>query len=172
VTPTQAFAPICDPGAASIPTPAGCQLPIAEQRSVFCTNKKPYNLIIMNEGATYQLLSDSFRCLDEGIKDGKQRVSCTGPMSTSFELRVCDPACAIPTVQAEITQCPQDYIYDTLRGCCTQELQPADQGCILLSLGTRSCVVNCGEFTNKSACEKNSYACQWNDGVRECQLRR
>ena len=172
LTATMEFAPICEPGAALVPTPAECQLPIAEQRSVFCTHKVPYNLIVMNEGATYQVLSDSFRCLDEGVKDGKQRISCTGPMSTSFELRVCDPACAVPTVQAEITGCPAGYVFNTVLGCCTQDLQPVDQGCIVLSLGTRSCVVDCGEFKSKSACEKNAYACEWNASNKTCQLRR
>jgi hypothetical protein len=171
-TPTVVFAPVCEPGAALVSTPVGCQLPIAEERSTFCTSKVPYNLIVMNEGTTYQVLNEGFRCLDEGVSDGKQRISCTGPMSTGFQLRVCDPACAIPTVQAELTQCPQGYIFDTVQGCCTQELQPVEQGCIVLSLGTKSCVVNCGEFTNRADCEDNAYACEWNANNKTCQLRR
>jgi len=171
-TATPEFAPFCEPDAASNPTPSQCQLPIAEQRSVFCTNKKPYNLIFINEGSTYEVLGEGFTCSDEGMKDGRQMITCTGPMATSYELRVCDPACAIPTIQAEITQCPQGNIYDNLRGCCTQELQPVAQNCTLLSLQTRSCVVNCAEFTKKAACEKNSYACEWDDNNDVCQLRR
>jgi hypothetical protein len=172
VTPTPELAPFCDPGFVANPTPSQCQLPIAEQSSVFCTNKIPYNLIFINAGSTYQVLSEGFQCSDAGMQDGRQMVTCTGPMASSFDLRVCDPGCAIPTAQAEITQCPQAYIYDNLRGCCTQELQSIDQSCVMLSLGTKSCVVNCGEFTNKTACENNSYACQWDDTNKVCQLRR
>lgn len=170
-TATVALAPICEPGAALVSTPASCQLPIAEQHSAFCTRKVPYNLVFMNEGATYQVLNESFRCLDEGVKDGKQRVSCTGPMSSSFQVRVCDPACAVPTVQAEVTQCAEGYIFDTVLGCCTQELQPADQGCIVLNLEVRSCVVDCGEFTKKADCEANAYACEWNGSTKTCERR-
>ena len=170
-TPTPEFAPVCEPDAASIPTPADCQLPIAEQSSIFCTNKIPYNLILINEGATYEVLSEGFQCTDAGINNGKKIVTCTGLMGSSFELKVCDPACAVPTVQAEITQCPQSYIYDNLRGCCTQELGPVDQNCMILNLATRSCVVNCNEITKEAACERNSYACEWDDNNDVCQLR-
>lgn len=171
LTPTPEYAPLCEPGAASVPTPVGCQFPLAEQSSVFCTNKIPYNLILINEGATYEVLSLGFTCADAGMKDGKKIVTCTGLMSSAFELRVCDPACALPTVQAEITQCPQSYLYDSLRGCCTQEPPPADQSCMTLSLATRSCVVNCNEITKQAACERNSYACEWDDNNDVCQLR-
>jgi len=172
VTATPEFAPFCEPGAASNLTLSQCQLPIAEQSSVFCTNKNPYNLIFINEGATYEVLSEGFECSDAGMKDGRQMITCTGPMASTFELRVCDPACAIPTLQAEITQCPQDYYYNDLQGCCAQELQLFDQNCVLLKLKTKSCVVDCGKFTKKSACDNNSYACEWNDDNNVCQLRK
>jgi len=172
VTATPEFAPFCEPDAASNPTPSQCQLPIAEQSSVFCTNKKPYNLIIINEGATYEVLSESFECSEAGMKDDRQMITCTGPMASSFELRVCDPACAVPTLQAEITQCPQGYNYNNLQGCCTQEPQLIDQNCVLLRLETKSCVVDCGVYTKKSTCDNNSYACEWDDNNNVCQLRK
>jgi hypothetical protein len=170
-TATPEFAPFCEPGIADNPTPSQCQLPIAEQSSLFCTNKRPYNLIFINAGATYELLSEGFECSDAGMKDGRQMITCTGPMASSSKLRVCDPACAIPTVQAEITQCPEGFNYNNLQGCCTQEPQLIDQNCVSLNLGTRSCVVDCGEFTKKAACEKNSYACEWDASNKVCQLR-
>ena len=171
-TPTPGFAPYCDPNAASSPAPPGCQLPIAEQSTVFCTNKVPYNLIFINEGATYETLSENFECSDAGMKDGKQMVTCTGPMATSFEVEVCDTACAIPTVQAETTQCPQGFNYDNLQGCCSPESQPTDQSCVVLTLRTKSCVVDCSEFTKKSTCSNNSFACEWDDNNSVCQLKR
>jgi hypothetical protein len=170
-TPTPEFAPFCEPDTEINLTPQ-CQLPLAEQSSVFCTNKIPYNLIFINPGSTYDVLSDGFKCSDAGMKDGRQMITCTGPMASTFELIVCDPACAIPTVQAEITQCPQDYYYNDLQGCCAQEPQLIDQNCVLLSLETRSCVVNCGKFTTKSACENNSFACKWDANSSVCRLRK
>ena len=171
-TATPEFAPFCEPGAASNLTPPPCQLPIAEQSSLFCTNKIPYNLIFINEGATYEVLSEGFKCSDAGMKDGKQMITCTGPMASSFELRVCDPACAIPTIQAEITQCPQDFYYNDLQGCCAQEPQLTDQNCVSLNLGTKSCVVDCSVFTKKSTCDNNSNACIWDADNNVCQLRK
>jgi hypothetical protein len=170
LTPTPEFAPFCEPAVASTLSPLQCQVPIAEQSSTYCTNKIPYNLILINEGATYEVLGERIECSDAGTKDGKQIVACTGPIAEAFELRVCDPACAPPTLQAEITQCPQDYSFDSLRGCCTQELQETGQNCVLLSLVTKSCVINCNEISKQSACEKNS-ACTWDNTNSVCQVR-
>jgi hypothetical protein len=171
-TATPEFAPFCELGTASMPTPSECRIPIAEQSSIFCTRKVPYNLIFINEGATYEVLNEGFTCSDAGMKDGRQMVTCTGPMATAFRVKVCDLACAIPTVQAEITQCPQGYVYNNQQGCCSQELQAIDQNCELLTLKTKSCVVDCSLFTKKKNCEKNSYACEWNSANKTCQLRR
>jgi hypothetical protein len=168
---TPKFAPFCESPVVST-TPSQCQLPIAEQSTVFCTNKVPYNLILINEGATYEVLEDGFKCSDAGLKDDKQIVTCTGPMASSFELRVCDPACALPVFQTETTACPQDYKFDTLRNCCTQKLQPADQNCVLLKLETKKCVVDCSEFTEQTTCENHYYDfCEWNDDNDVCQAR-
>jgi hypothetical protein len=171
VTSTPEFAPFCELDAGSNLTPQ-CQLPIAEQSSVFCTNKIPYNLIVINTGSTYEVISEGFKCSDAGMKDDRQMITCTGPMASTFGLRVCDPACAIPTVQAEITQCPQNYYYNDLQGCCSQEPQLTDQNCVLLRLETKSCVVDCSVFTKKSACDNNSNACKWDASNNVCQLRK
>jgi hypothetical protein len=172
LTPTPEYAPICESDATSVPTPAACQLPLAEQSSVFCTNKVPYNLILINAGSTYEVLSDGVTCTDAGIKDEKELVTCTGAMASAFQLRVCDPACAIPTVQAVITQCPQQYTFDSLRGCCAQGEQPAGQNCTVLDLAITSCVVDCGVFTDEDDCDENSNACVWDADDNVCGLRR
>jgi hypothetical protein len=172
-TPTPEFAPFCEPDAMSNQIPE-CQLPIAEQSSVFCTNKVPYNLVLINPGSTYEVLSDGFKCSDEGMKDDKQMITCTGQMASTFEIRVCDPACAIPAVQVEITQCPQNYFYHTQLGCCAQgpQPQPVGQNCVVLSLETRSCVVDCSVYTKKTACDNHSNACKWDPTNKVCQLRK
>jgi hypothetical protein len=169
---TPEFAPFCEAGIANVSLPAQCQLPIAEESSVFCIKKRPYNLILINEGATYQVQTKGFWCTDGGMNDGRQVVTCTGPMAAYYEVNVCDPACAIPTVQTEIVQCPQDYHYNNVQGCCTQELQQVQQNCVMLKLKVTSCVVNCGVFRKKSDCNKNSYACVWNSASKVCDVRK
>jgi hypothetical protein len=169
---TPEFAPICDPNAASATLLAQCQVPIAKDSSAFCTKKTPYNLIFANKGSTFESLTEGFKCSDAGVKDGKQMITCTGQMASKFEVKVCDPACAVSTVQAAITQCPKDYSFDGYQGCCTQELQPAPQNCMVLKLQTTSCVVNCGEFSTKTACTKNSNACRWDEQYSVCVSRK
>ncbi len=169
---TPVFAPSCAPDAVNLESPTQCQLPIAEVGSTFCTKKVPYNLLFINAGATYEVLTENFKCSDAGKKDGRQIVTCSGPMASAFEVRVCDPVCVVPTLQTEITQCPQGFYYNNLQGCCAQEPLPASQSCVVLILETTSCVVDCSEYTTKSSCENNFYACEWNDVTNECQMRR
>jgi hypothetical protein len=166
------FASLCELDVVNVSPPAQCQTPIAEESSVFCVKKKPYNLIFINEGATYEALTRSFWCSDAGMKDDRQMVTCTGQMATDFEVSVCDPACAIPTVQAEVTQCPQGYNYNDLQGCCMEGFHQIQQSCVTLKLRTKSCLVDCREFRKKSTCNKNYIACEWNDATRKCEVRK
>ncbi len=171
-SPTPEFAPFCAPDSVSVPTPAGCQLPIAREGDSFCTRKVPYNLVFMNPGSTYETLSESFWCSDAGIQDGRQMITCTGPMATSYEVRICDPACIVPTTAAGSPLCPSGYILDSLLECCAPEAQITQPNCVTLELKTKSCVVNCGVFKKKSDCNANSYACIWNESTDTCQLRK
>jgi hypothetical protein len=171
-TATPKFAPFCEPSSASIITPTPCQRPIAEQSSSFCSSKVPYNLVLINAGSTYETLNENFRCSDGGMKDGKQILTCTGPMSSPFELRVCDPACAAPKFQTEITHCPEDFIFDELQGCCTKNPQLTDQSCVLLKLQTQRCVTGCTELINQSDCEENFYVCEWDYENKVCLNRK
>jgi len=172
VTSTPRFAPICNPNVASTLAAPLCQRPIAEQSSAFCMNKTPFNLILIDEGATYELLSEGFECSDSGMKDGKQMLTCTGPMGTSFEFKACGQACALPTLPAEISQCPQGFFYDESQGCCAFVPQSAEQSCVSLTLQTKRCVIDCAEFTKEDACNHHYHACQWNDEDKVCQVRR
>lgn len=175
VAATPKFAPFCQPSSASVltPTPFQCEIPIAEESSVYCSNKVPYNLILINEGSTYESLSEDITCSTAGRKAGKQMLTCTGPVGFPFELKVCDPACAIPTFQAGTTHCPQTYNFNNLLNCCEQEPQPIDQNCVVLELQTKRCAMDCSEFNNnRSACEKNFYACEWDVERNVCQLRK
>jgi len=166
------YAPYCDPDPPSIPTSTSCQFPLAEEGTLFCAKKNPYTLIFTNPGASFEAISEGFECSDAGKQAGRQVVTCTGPMASTFGVNVCDPACAIPTVQADLTECPSGYVYNETQGCCSQFFQPANQNCEVLILKTKSCVVDCSEYTKKAACDKNSIACEWNQAEKVCQLRR
>ena len=172
VTSTPRFAPICELSVASTLAAPLCQRPIAEQSSAFCMNKTPFNLILIDEGATYELLSEGFECSDSGMKDGKQVLTCTGPMGTSFELRACGQACALPSLPAEMSQCPAGFWYDEPQGCCAFIPQSVEPSCVLLTLQIKRCVINCAEFTKEDACNHHYHACQWNDEDKVCQVRR
>ena len=168
---TPEFAPFCGEGAATASPSVQCQVLLAEESSTFCSEKKPYNLIFFNEGLTYEVLTKGFRCSDAGKKNGKQMVTCTGQMASQFVVQVCDPACVIPTVQAEITQCPQGYSYNDRQGCCTQEFIQLNQNCMATNFTTTSCVTECYKFVKKSKCLQNSFACEWDEAEKECKLR-
>lgn len=171
VNATPTYAPFCESDAVA---PSQCQYPIAEQSSSFCEYKSPYNLIALNDGATYELLHEHVQCSEAGVIDGQRMVICTGPLTYYFELRVCDTACTALTVEADLSRCPFGYNYNNLQGCCTKETQEIDQGCAVLKLDTRSCVFDCGQFTSSSSCSKYGYYCRWDisgtNGV--CQLKK
>ena len=169
-TPTPKFAPFCLPGVLT-PTPIPCHVPIAEQSSLYCSDKVPYNLVLINEGSTYEVTGEKITCSDAGTKDGQQLLTCTGPMAYTFDIRVCDPACAIPTFPARTRNCPRDYNFnDTLR-CCEQEPQPIDQNCVVLKLQVKTCSIDCSGFDDEKTCISNGYACDWNAVDGMCQLR-
>jgi hypothetical protein len=168
-TSTPKFAPFCELPVTGTPTPSACQLPIAEQTSLYCSKKNPYNIILINQGSSYEMLSGNVNCSEAGLNDGKRILVCTGPMATSFELKVCDPACALPSFQTTITTCPQDYKFDSLRGCCTQKPLQVDQNCVVLELQTKRCVIDCSAYTDQTTCDKNAEACEWDGEHDVCQ---
>ena len=144
---------------------------ISECKCQFCADKVPYNLIQINLGSTYEVFSESVTCSETGIKDGKLLLICTGPMALSFEVKVCDPACAIPIYPAQTIRCPEDLNYNELYGCCEREPIPIDDNCVVLKLDTISCVVGCSEYTDQATCDKNGRACRWDREREVCYPR-
>jgi hypothetical protein len=169
---TPRFPPICERSVASTLAAPLCQSPVAEQSSVFCMSKKPYNLILLNPGATYEVLSEGFECVEAGMKDERRILMCNGPMGTSYELKVCgQQACSVPTLPAEPSQCPPEFWYDESQGCCAFIPQPLEESCILLNLQTKSCVTNCAAYKKVDDCNNHYHACLWNDEELVCQVR-
>ncbi len=105
-SPTPEFAPFCEAGASNASSSIQCELPVAEESSTFCERKDPYNLILIDKGMTYEVLTDGFRCTDAGLKGDKQMITCTGQFAAEFAINVCNPACVVPTVEAAVTGCP------------------------------------------------------------------
>ena len=168
-TATPQFAPFCE---ADTARQSQCQYPIARQSSAFCENKGPYNLIALNDRATYQILHMHIQCSEAGVINGQRMITCTGPMAYYFELQVCDSACSALSIEIGSLQCPLGYNYNNLQGCCTKETQEVSGGCTVLKLRTKSCVIECGQFTNSTTCTDYGYACRWNYENSTCQLRK
>jgi hypothetical protein len=142
------------------------------QSSAFCEDKSPYNLIVLNDRATYQLLHEHIQCSEAGVINGQRMISCTGPMAYYFELRVCDSACSSLSIEPGALQCPLGYNYNNLQDCCTKETQEVNGGCVVLKLRTKSCAIDCGQFTSSKTCTNYGYACRWDYENSTCQLRK
>lgn len=168
-TATPQFAPFCD---SDTVRQSQCHYPLAEQSSAFCENKSPYNLIALNDRATYQLLHEHVQCSEAGVINGQRMITCTGPMAYYFELQVCDSACSSLSIDPGALQCPLGYNYNNLQDCCTKETQEVNGGCVVLKLRTISCSIDCGQFTSSTTCTDYGYACRWNYENSTCQLRK
>jgi hypothetical protein len=131
-------------------------------------------LILLNPGASYEILHKYVDCWDSGTKDGKRLLTCTAPPAFYFELKVCDSACTSLSIErgfVESMQCSYGYNYNNLEGCCTNKLQEVEAGCVVLKLDTVSCSYDCGQYKNSSTCRNHGFYCIWNSTEKECQLR-
>jgi hypothetical protein len=167
---TPELAPFCEPDLATV-SPA-CHVPLAEEISTYCQDKSPYNTLLINPGSNFKVLTNNFNCTDGGMKGDRKMIVCTGPMAMTFEIIVCDASCIIPTVEAKAVQCPQDYHYNNLQGCCTKASPQDNESCKTLKFKTTSCVVNCGENKTDGSCRRNSNACEWDAKGGVCVRRK
>lgn len=123
------------------PTPApGCSLPTGQERDRTCVRKVPYTLIAIPPDVTYQVISPNFFCADGGIRGGSRLLSCSGPQSFTFLVKVCRPGCvaAAPLQSGPKGYCTSGYNYDPANNCC-QSAATDPNGCITLKFDTRSC---------------------------------
>lgn len=167
---TPVMAPFCDDP--DVVSQAACEYPFAEQTSAFCAKKSPYNLIALSDRATYELLHAHVQCKEAGVQDGQRYITCTGPLAYYYELRVCDSSCTALQVEENLDRCPFGYAYNNLQNCCTKKTQDVAQGCTILKLDTPSCIVDCGQYTNRFTCGDYGYYCRWNSATRTCDLRK
>ena len=147
------------------PTPGSsqCALPTGNQRDQFCVNKVPYTLIAIPPDDTYHVLTAGFTCDDAGVRNNFQLLTCTGPQSYTFNLKVCNAACAaLPATATAVPsgRCPSGYDYLSDKQCC-QTATNDQSGCVTLSFDTRSCgQTDCSQFSTSSSCNSHN-VCKW-----------
>jgi serine/threonine-protein kinase len=122
------FAPACAAGV-KIPSPT------VKESNKLCTEKKPYTVITIPEGATFESLNPAMTCVKERSSNGITTISCGGPQLFSYDLKVCVP----PVVSsADAGKCDQGSMYDTANQCCL--VPPAEgAGCTIFKVDLRSC---------------------------------
>ncbi|MEW6030444.1 MAG: hypothetical protein ACOYZ8_07880 [Chloroflexota bacterium] len=120
--------PICESGVA-------CAAPVVEVRDRFCAEKVPYTLLAAPGGSTYEWADSNLTCVNQLHSSGELLITCTGTELTSYELRVCNGACAPPTAVND-GQCPQGYGFDAAAQCCVPPQSPA---CVIVRVDIGTC---------------------------------
>jgi hypothetical protein len=111
---------------------ATCQVPVATVKGNYCASQLGYTTVQIPQGATYQVASKGYTCLDS-VVNGNRILTCSGPSNTSGEVTVCNPACGGSPSQTGATPvCDPGYTLDTSTGTCTYSPianQPGVAGC-------------------------------------------
>lgn len=130
------YAPFCDTA------PAGCEAPTVEMRdNKYCIDKVPYAIMAVPVGTTYESLDDDMMCVDQ-IAGDEMRISChsvTSKQLWSYDLKVCNSACAAPALQMDTGQCPDGYGYDPANTCCAAPEPSGSDGCITYQVDLGAC---------------------------------
>ncbi len=132
VTVASQYAPFC-PSAAS----SSCTAPTIEERDRYCVKKVPYTLVAIPLNATYEVLSSGFSCEKQAVVNNEQILACTGKQLYTFDLKLCNSACAAPTAAAGGGQCPSGYVYNATQKCCAQA--NPDAGCVTVQVAIGGC---------------------------------
>lgn len=120
--------PICESGTA-------CAAPVVEVRDRFCVEKVPYALLAAPGDSAYQALHPDLKCTSQLHSSGELLITCTGAALTSYDLQVCNGACAPPTPVND-GQCPQGYGYDAAAQCC---IPPQSPSCVTVRVDIGTC---------------------------------
>jgi formylglycine-generating enzyme required for sulfatase activity len=132
----KAIAPYCQSNSftpvGSATTNATCQMPDATVVGNYCSGKVGYSTVQIPQGATYQVTSKAYSCLDN-VVNGKRILTCNGPSNTSSNVNVCNPGCSSSPFQTGATPvCYPGYTLDATTGSCTYSpivSQPSVSGC-------------------------------------------
>jgi serine/threonine protein kinase len=121
------FAPACAAGV-TIPTPS---IKLVDK---ICSQKKPYTILTIPEGATFESLSPNMTCAKERSSNGITTISCGGQQLFSYDLKVCVP---LVVSSADAGKCDQGSTFDTANQCCV--VTPPDAGCTTFKVDLRAC---------------------------------
>lgn len=134
------FAPFC------AAAPAGCEAPtVAVLDNKYCIEKVPYVIMSITAGTSYESLDPDMQCVDQMHSDGSLRVTChsvTSKQLWSYDLRVCNSACAAPALQTGTGQCPDGYGFDAANQCCAAPSPSSGDGCTTFKVDIGACPTN------------------------------
>ena len=126
-----ALAPMCQMSSyipSAVVSSGECQVPDAKVGSSYCEYNEPYTSLDLPDGATYEVLTERFRC-EEAVIDGQRRLSCTGPDNTTGDVMVCNAACSrLPDATGAAQSCDSGYGLDSSTGACLYSPISAEQG--------------------------------------------
>jgi len=131
------YAPFC------VAAPAGCEAPAVEMLdNKYCIEKVPYAIMSVPAGTTYESLDPDLDCVDQLHGDGSLRVTChsvTSKQLWSYDLKVCNSACAAPALQVGTGQCPDGYGFDAASQCCAAPSPASGDGCTTYTVELGAC---------------------------------
>ncbi len=131
------YAPFC------VAAPAGCEAPAVEMLdNKYCIEKVPYAIMSVPAGSTYESLDPDLDCVDQLHSDGSLRVTChsvTSKQLWSYDLKVCNSACAAPALQVGTGQCPDGYGFDAASQCCAAPSPASGDGCTTYTVDLGAC---------------------------------
>jgi len=131
------YAPFCETAS------SGCEKPTVEMLdNKYCVEKKPYAIMSVPAGSTYESLNPDMVCVDQMHSDGSLRVTCSSATNKelwSYDLKVCNSACSAPALQIGTGQCQDGYGYDPINQCCTQPPAGGDDGCTIYRVDIGGC---------------------------------
>ncbi len=128
------YAPLCQ--AAS-----GCAAPEVEMLdNKYCVEKIPYAIMSVPAGTTYESLDPKLKCQDQMHSDGSLRITCySGKELWSYDMKVCNGACAAPQLDMTSGQCQEGYGYDAANQCCAQPSSGGEAGCTVYQVDIGAC---------------------------------
>lgn len=129
------YAPACQNAA------GGCAAPEVEMLdNKYCVKKVPYAIMAVPAGTTYEPLDADLECTDQMHSDGKLRITChSGEELWSYDLKLCNGACAAPQLDMNSGQCQEGFGYDAANGCCAQPAAGGEAGCMVYQVDIGAC---------------------------------
>lgn len=135
--PTQPqYAPFCQAA------PAACEPPVVELRdNAYCDKGHIYAILVAPPETTYEPLDSGLTCSDQMRGDGMMNITCKAKEELySYELKVCNSACAAPSLAMDTGQCPAGYGFDTTNQCCAEAAPSTEGGCTNFKVDIGSCL--------------------------------